>query len=283
MHVAVGLSLGELSEQKCNQGLGELIRDASERFANSGRRRLADEHNDAVRLSASKARNACRQVMPPTSRLRSRPPAPMACDRPPPRRSIWTMTSWSPVPEAPTRPTDPSCTALLKANGSPHIRPVPQSGPITSSPRSSAFFLSATSTSMSTLSLKTKTWMFRPRSCSASAATYSPGIETSARSAPPRIFSARSGNVQNADGTGWMPRPDRTGTRRLSATRTSPTAVSLTSAAMTRSVGLAASMSGVSRPALRRISLLAGMRDHDRQLVDALKASQRPTQLQQPQ
>ena len=106
--VAVDLDRRVFPEQDRDNRLGELAGDADHLVSHARSGRLADEHDGVVAASASSARNACRQVMPPTSALRSRPPSPIAWDTPPPSRSICTMTSCSPVPEAPTRPIDPS-------------------------------------------------------------------------------------------------------------------------------------------------------------------------------
>ena len=54
-------------------------------------------------------------MMPPTASLRSRPPVPMAWDTPPPMRSICTMTSCSPVPDAATSPMRPGAHLVGEA------------------------------------------------------------------------------------------------------------------------------------------------------------------------
>ena len=96
-------------------------------------------------------------VAPPTASLRSRPPVPMACDTPAPARASPHVTPCRPVPAALTRPTLPRGTALAKPSATPLMIAVPASGPMHSSPRSAASFLSAISSSSGTLSEKSRT------------------------------------------------------------------------------------------------------------------------------
>src|SRR5262249_40890537 len=85
------------------------------------------------------------------------------------------------VPEAATMPILPRGTTLANASGAPPMIAVPQSGPIISKPRCFASRLSATSSSIGTLSLNIITCrpLFSARR--ASAAANSPGTEMSAR------------------------------------------------------------------------------------------------------
>ena len=86
--------------------------------------------------------------MPPMSSLRSRPPVPSACETPPPRLWMRQVTSCSPVPDAATSPMSPRRTTLAKPSGTPLTIAVPQSGPMTSRPRSRAYVLIARSSSI---------------------------------------------------------------------------------------------------------------------------------------
>ena len=86
-----------------------------------------------------------------------------------------------PVPEAPMIPMSPLGTALANANGTPAMMAVPQSGPMTRSPRSRASRFSATSSRSGTLSEKIMTLRPRRSAFLASAAAKSPGTEISAR------------------------------------------------------------------------------------------------------
>ena len=88
--------------------------------------------------SASSRRSASRVESPPTSADRSRPPTPRA-ERDPDAGVVEQASScWQPVPDAATMPTGPGCTTLAKPSPMPPTTAVPQSGPITSSPRSAA-------------------------------------------------------------------------------------------------------------------------------------------------
>ena len=61
---------------------------------------------------------------------------------PTPAAASRLITCCAPVPEAATRPTGPGRTTLAKPSPTPPTTAVPQSGPITSSPRSAAACLS---------------------------------------------------------------------------------------------------------------------------------------------
>ena len=78
-------------------------------------------------------------------------------------------------------PISPRGTTLAKASGAPAMSAVPQSGPMTSSPRSFARRFSATSSSMETLSENIMTLSPRSSALRASCAANSPGTEMSAR------------------------------------------------------------------------------------------------------
>ena len=109
-------------------------------------------------------------IEPPTRSCRSRPPTPMACETPAPSRSMRTLTCWSPVPDAATRPIRPRRTTLANPSGTPSRMAVPQSGPMTISPDRRPRALSSISSSIVTLSLNRKTWSPRLRAFMASAA-----------------------------------------------------------------------------------------------------------------
>jgi hypothetical protein len=115
----------------------------------------------------------------------------MACEIPAPKRSISEVTSCSPVPAAATSPIGPARTRLANPSAAPPISAVPQSGPISSSPRSRARAFRSISCSTGTLSENSSTC--RPAS-SASWATglaNRPGTEITA--------SVASGSCRTAD------------------------------------------------------------------------------------
>ena len=119
--------------------------------------------------SASSRRSASRVASPPISADRSRPPTPSAELTPTPAWSSSASTCWQPVPDAATMPTGPGETTFAKPSPRPSTTAVPQSGPITSTPRSAAARLSASSCSTGTLSLKIIT--SRPASTASIAST----------------------------------------------------------------------------------------------------------------
>ena len=92
----------------------------------------------STRGSASSRARAVRVDSPPTSAERSRPPTPYAAATPTPAWSSSASTCWQPVPDAATMPTGPGATTLAKPSPMPSTTAVPQSGPITSRPRSVA-------------------------------------------------------------------------------------------------------------------------------------------------
>ncbi len=122
-----------------------------------------------ARVSSSPASSSRprRIIRPPTSADRSRPPTPIACDTPTPAASSRQLTSWMPVPDAPTIPTGPRRTALAKPSATPSMIAVPQSAPMNSSPRSAARRFKAASSSSVTPSEKQNTC--RPASSAADA------------------------------------------------------------------------------------------------------------------
>ncbi len=83
-------------------------------------------------------------------------------------------------------PTEPARTTLAKPSATPPTTAVPQSGPMTSTFAAAAASLRRTSSSTGTLSEKTMTEMPARTASRASVTAYSPGTETSARSAPER-------------------------------------------------------------------------------------------------
>ena len=108
--------------------------------------------------------------MPPIASDRSWPPVPIACDTPEPSSWIRAVTSWVPVPEAPTTPIGPRRTTFANPSGMPLTIAVPQSGPMTMRSRASAARLTSSSRSNGTLSLKIMTLMPSAIALSASAA-----------------------------------------------------------------------------------------------------------------
>ncbi len=87
-------------------------------------------------------------------------------------------------------PTGPGLVALAKPRPRPSTTAVPQSGPITSSPRASAAVLSATSCSTGTLSLKSITSWPASSASIASTVALAPGTETSTSASAPASRSA---------------------------------------------------------------------------------------------
>ena len=112
------------------------------------------------------------------------------------------MSCCAPVPEAATIPTDPACTTLANPRATPLTTAVPQSGPITRTPRAPAASLRATSSSSATLSLKIIT--LRPAAIAsiASVAACSPGTEINARFAAPAVMAP-----PRVTGSGGAPKP----------------------------------------------------------------------------
>ena len=210
-------------------------------------------------LSFSMASIISIMVMPPTAVDKSLPPVPMALFTPSPRRSMMVVSSWIPVPDAPMIPMEPGATLFVNAIGTLWIIPVPQSGPITESPFSCAFFFNATSSSSVTLSLNMKTFMPSSSARSASSAAYMPGMEMTARLASGSFSSALSQDftlssclpaltvdcfLKNSSAVSiiWS--------RRLSSS---------TSATTTMSLAVASISSCVSSPLCLKISLFAGV------------------------
>ena len=105
----------------------------------------------------------------------------MPCDTPRPERASSVETSCNPVPDAETMPMSPRGTALAKAIGTPAISAVPQSGPISSRPRSMARSFNATSSATGTLSENTIACIPASSALRASAAANSPGTEIRTR------------------------------------------------------------------------------------------------------
>ena len=134
-----------------------------------------------VAISLSSQSSAVKVLIAPTASVRSRPPTPIACEIPSPAWAIRQDTSCIPVPEAPTIAISPRGTTLAKASGTPSIIAVPQSGPITTSPRSRASRLREISSARATLSLKIMTLRPALSALRASAPAKSPGTEIKAR------------------------------------------------------------------------------------------------------
>ena len=146
----------------------------------------------SVASSPARASRPWSMVMPPTASERSRPPVPMAWLIPAPFLAMQQAISWMPVPEAPTMPTLPRGTMFAKARGAPLMMAVPQSGPMTRSPRSRAFSLRRTSSSRATLSEKSMTCRPASRALFASRAAWAPGMDTRRRLASGATFTAAS-------------------------------------------------------------------------------------------
>ncbi len=153
--------------------------------ATSGAGGLDTSTTSSTDSSASSRRSASRVARPPTSADRSRPPTPRAEETPTPAWSSSASSCWQPVPDAATMPTGPGCTTLAKPRPRPPTTAVPQSGPITSSPRVGASRLRATSCSSGTLSLNSITSQPASRASIASTVALAPGVETSTR--PPGV------------------------------------------------------------------------------------------------
>jgi len=100
--------------------------------------------------------------------------------------------SCKPVPDAETIPILPRGTLLAKASGMPLRIAVPQSGPIIKRPFFRAFCFKESSSSMLTLSEKSKICSPFSSAFSASAAAYFPAMEIRQRSAPPKVAIAFS-------------------------------------------------------------------------------------------
>ena len=198
----------------------------------------------------SKPTMASLTVMAPTSSLRSRPPVPMACTQPPPKRSMMQVTSWMPVPDAPTMPMLPGLTTFVKATGMLETMPVPQSGPMSRSPFSRAFLLRRASSSRGTLSVNENTCRPISSARSSSGAAYSPGMENSAMFASGRSATASSQDDASHTAPAVCLFTDKSSRNAFtSSSTTSTTDASAASTTITMSLGAAACASGVSRPA----------------------------------
>ncbi len=140
----------------------------------------------SVAGSASSAARAARAERPPTAAERSRPPTPSTALTPAPAASSRQTICCAPVPEAATSPIGPAGTECEKPRPIPATIAVPQSGPITSRPRSAARSFSQTSCSTGTWSEKIITSKPASRASTASANANWPGTEISARPVPAR-------------------------------------------------------------------------------------------------
>ena len=143
-----------------------------------GRGWLRDHHDELDGVVPVEPPSASRVDSPATSADRSRPPTPRAWVTPTPAWSSRASSCWHPVPDAATRATGPGRQALAKPSPSPPTTAVPQSGPITRSPRSAAIRLSVTSWSTGTLSLKSITSRPASRASTASTRALAPGTDT---------------------------------------------------------------------------------------------------------
>ena len=169
------------------------------------------------------------------------------------------VTSWIPVPDAPTTPIFPGETTLVKAIGILEMIPVPQSGPIINSPFSCANFFKRTSSSIATLSVKEKTCRPFFKAFSISAAPYSPGILNNATLASGKAVSA-SCQEAAAGFSLSSPLAERSARKVSIAGKTSSMICSSSlSTTIIMSFGESASASGVSKPVLFKISLFASV------------------------
>jgi hypothetical protein len=205
--------------------------------------------------SAASAAMPCRNVRPSTADDRSRPPVPIASLTPSPARERTTLTSWMPVPAAPTMPIAPRRTSLAKHSGTPPRIAVPHPGPISSFPRETESRLSSTSSSSVTLSENSSTCRPRPSALRASSAAWAPGSEINARLAS---GSAPSAPVQPSARD--SPPPDAAARRGLSSSSSLASAVSraassTASMAATRSLGPAPARFSVQPRSARRCRL----------------------------
>ena len=207
----------------------------------------------SVAASSRSKSSACRVVMPPTGAHRSRLPVPMAWLMPSPARSSKHATSCRPVPEAPISPIRPRRTTLANPKPMPSRMAVPQSGPITSKPRSRARCFRSTSSSSDTLSEKRNTCRPSASAWRASPAANGPGTEMTARrasgSARCAARSDRGGLVVASASAGALRRPDSSRSACCSAEAASASLAART--AMTRSFGPAESASPASNPESR--------------------------------
>ncbi len=137
-------------------------------------------------------------------------------------------------------PTGPGLVALAKPSPTPPTTAVPQSGPITSRPRSVAVRLSATSWSSGTLSLKIITSWSASRASIASASALAPGTETSTR-APEDGPDARRSAAPVVRGAASSEGPDSA--RAASASSTAASASSRVPSAAPSSSRIATTMS----------------------------------------
>ena len=141
------------------------------------------------------------------------------------------------MPEAATSPISPGATVCAKPRPTPPTTAVPQSGPITSRPRSAAMSLSVISCSTGMLSEKIMTSQPASSASIASANACRPGTETSTSPGPPRLAAAavvRGGCCTAAPSCGAG-----RGARAVSTATSAPASVasSLARTAMSRSFG----------------------------------------------
>jgi hypothetical protein len=173
--------------------------------------------------------------MPPTASARSRLPVPMPLEMPEPAWCARLENSCMPVPVDPTMPMGPRRTALAKPMPAPHRKAVPQSGPMTMSPRSRASSLSERSSATDTLLENRNTFRPSRRAARASRAAHAPGTEITATEHAGRAATASVNDLGSgaAPGPGPEPRDNHaSGSAAMAAT-----AASSPSSASTRSPG----------------------------------------------
>ena len=172
------------------------------------------------------------------------------------------VTCWSPVPDAPTSPTEPRRTVLANPSGTPSRIAVPQSGPMTRSPLARAIALSSISSSTGTLSLNRKTLHPRLRAFIASAVAYGPGVAIRTRfvAASSATASAIVVAVARVAADPSSVEPAVPASRDAASSRAAVAASSsVAKTATTRSFGPAVATASNRSPAAARTSRFAGV------------------------
>ena len=118
--------------------------DVGQRATTSGAGGLETSSSVSVSSSAASIPIPWRNIMPPTSADRSRPPTPTICETPTPARVEQHAASCAPVPAAATMPTGPG-DDVGEAEADLPSMAVPQPGPMTSRPGAAPRCFNATS------------------------------------------------------------------------------------------------------------------------------------------
>ena len=154
-------------------------------------------------------------------------------------------------------PTGPGATVLAKPRPRPPTTAVPQSGPITSRPRSAAVRLSASSCSSGTLSLKTITSRPASRASIASTSALAPGTETSAI---PSLLPRRAVAVVRGGASSLGPVSRRPAAARASSTPASARSrAAPSSSRRATTMALGSTSAGTSKPIWVSTSMLSGV------------------------